>query len=629
MRKLAPNALADVIERADEVAELRPLVEQVNASRADIEIVAEKADDVASLAARAADLQALAPAVDDIQTAAAHITAIQNAPAAAQAAGEGASAAATSETNAATSASDAIAAAESVGSYTTLALANTALASIPADKGVYVTADGANNGFYVKRSGVLEKDSNATVGAVANVTNRLEWDTEEPFNLLTISSDGYILNTFDVTSQASLTEWDTEEPGGTFIVSIDGFIISVIGLVDTQAFNELVDAAEAEISAARGNKTNLSERLSFLDANGAPRTPMINAEELRWSRYKLRRILNGDTAIQFVYTVIGDSWGYGNWPNWLTKRLKAVYGDAGHGWISFRDNRTSVNAAGSGYTGTLSGSWTETIAETQGQPTVDFGIIKSAVAGAKITVAGPAGAQISEVWLHYVPTVDGQARYRWNNGSWTALDLTVGTGNARTSMVSGAPTSGSWNFEIEVVSGTVILSGADMRAASAGVRVNKIAVNGASTGSWLAPNATLWSQAFGWLDTDLVDIMLQTNDQAASVESLPDVTIASNLGLIASRCRVGSPATDILLTSPPENFFGRPRLMTDITAAVRKYAYDNNFAHLDLQNIFGRVENKSDYRSTGIHPFMLPDDIHPSADGGKLIADAKERLLMQ
>lgn len=69
--------------------------------------------------------------------------------------------------------SGAVAAAESIGCFTTLSIATLALAAIPADKGIYVTNDGAYNGFYVKRSGALVRESTATLPAVASAIDTL------------------------------------------------------------------------------------------------------------------------------------------------------------------------------------------------------------------------------------------------------------------------------------------------------------------------------------------------------------------------------------------------------------------------------------------------------------------------
>lgn len=62
---------------------------------------------------------------------------------------------------------------ETAGSFLTLASATSAIASIPANGAVYVTADGANNGLWVKRSGSLVQDSTATV---PGLVTRIEGD---------------------------------------------------------------------------------------------------------------------------------------------------------------------------------------------------------------------------------------------------------------------------------------------------------------------------------------------------------------------------------------------------------------------------------------------------------------------
>lgn len=64
-------------------------------------------------------------------------------------------------------------AAGTVGNYDTLAQANAALSSIPANGGVNVLADGVNNGFYVKVGSALVRKSTATLTGVSATTERL------------------------------------------------------------------------------------------------------------------------------------------------------------------------------------------------------------------------------------------------------------------------------------------------------------------------------------------------------------------------------------------------------------------------------------------------------------------------
>ncbi|MCJ8143809.1 hypothetical protein MKI84_12870 [Ancylobacter sp. A5.8] len=78
----------------------------------------------------------------------------------------------------------AVSAAESVGSFITLALANAAIGAIPENKGIYVTHDGANDGFYVKRGGVLVLDYAATLPNLAvrqaAMENAVRYEAENP-----------------------------------------------------------------------------------------------------------------------------------------------------------------------------------------------------------------------------------------------------------------------------------------------------------------------------------------------------------------------------------------------------------------------------------------------------------------
>ena len=67
----------------------------------------------------------------------------------------------------------AVAAAESVGSFSTLALANAKLTAggIPLDKGVFIAGESANNGFWINKAGTLVRDSVNTVVAIGEQIN--------------------------------------------------------------------------------------------------------------------------------------------------------------------------------------------------------------------------------------------------------------------------------------------------------------------------------------------------------------------------------------------------------------------------------------------------------------------------
>jgi lysophospholipase L1-like esterase len=358
---------------------------------------------------------------------------------------------------------------------------------------------------------------------------------------------------------------------------------------------------------------------TVIDSRNYQCNSTINLHTLRQTRLKLRKLLLGQNT-QFAINCIGDSWSYDpSYTSPLARELRRLYGNAGHGSVQTISPRLASNASGSGYTIAASGSWTNT---THTRSTPDLGVSVSSTAGSRMTTTGPTGA-IDKAFLFYEPSADGQAQYRWNGGAWMPIALTSGTGIARVDITAGAPSSGRWTLEIEVVSGECRLSIIDLRSNAAGVRVNKLGDSGSQARTWAAATAETWQAGQALLAPDLFIIMLGTNDQ---VRRNPDL-LPADLLTIATRCKAAVPSADVLLMQPPENLLGRSTLMKDLTAAVRDMAIANDIAFIDMQHYFGPADNPSFYASDGAFPLMRPDNVHPNNDGSLMLADVALRVL--
>lgn len=406
------------------------------------------------------------------------------------------------------------------------------------------------------------------------------YDSDQEWPFVVVSEDGYILE-----RMARQIEYDTDMAVGLAIVSIDGYFISK------------VDPATKVSTAA-----------------------VINADAIRRSRQKLRMIQRGATE-QCVVTILGDSYVDSTFPVWVRNRLVSLYGNAGPGWVTLPDTIVNGDCADTGVTVATAGTWTNS-SSSKAVPGIATCSSSDTGTPGKKTITGT--GEITVAWLHYIAAASAAARYRWNGGSWNALDLSTGY---RIAMTTDAPASGGWTLEIEVTAGTIELAGIDLRNDDVGVIVNRLGLPGSTTNIWLAPTASTWQTAFSTLNSDIVFILLGTNDQAGAVS---DEQIAINMNAIRHRVRAASPAADVVLMSPAENFLERARKMPDITAAVRTVAERVGIPHVDFQPIFGPVSSMADYRSDGVRPLMNVDDVHPDSFTGMVVlADTCERLLIQ
>lgn len=395
--------------------------------------------------------------------------------------------------------------------------------------------------------------------------------------------------------------------GGADLLSIehnDNSLLSVTTAFDADGVLRIVSAQD-----------------SHGDDPTQPLPAIERAETLRMAPAKIRHILAGNAA-QLVINTIGDSYTYNRlwYSGLMRKALADLIGDAGPGYIDFTNASNgsvlnSPNAYSSGYTLTPTGAWSQTVYTS---PSPSNGE-QSTTATAKMALAGPATPVLSAVSLHYIKTANGQARYRWNGGSWTTLDLATGAHSGLNQIaITGLPVSGTWALEIEWVSGTVTVCGIDMRSAVPGVRMNKLGKNGGRAQHLAALNATQWQQGQAALEPDLIIVMEGTNDQADRTAE----EFAADFRTVIERARAACPYADILAVVPAENFVS-PRLnsMRHLDKAVRYALRDLDVAFLSMQPAFGR--DRTEYGVSGRAFFDEgADPYHPTLLGFAAIAAA-------
>jgi hypothetical protein len=334
--------------------------------------------------------------------------------------------------------------------------------------------------------------------------------------------------------------------------------------------------------------------------------------------------LGGDT--QLVVASIGDSWTHyaARWCGPAAQLLKGTYGDAGAGWTGFGfGGPGGLYANGNvGYpacapTFPNAADWSYAGYNATASP--DLASLTSSIPGARISVInGPAGC--SAVDLYALGTADGIIRYRWSGGAWAELSV-AGTG-VLVSSLSGVP-AGSWTLDLEVVSGTVTLLGADVQKTSKGVRWHKIAGTGSAGSQWAGVDATTWKSGLARLDPRLVTVLLGTNDQAR----YDAATFKIHVQELITRIRAAVPSADVLLIAPAENLADRQWPMSDYADVLYDLAVANDCAFIDLQYVFGA--SPEDYAFDSSRPWFSPDGIHPDPlTGGRAITDAVLRLLV-
>jgi len=396
--------------------------------------------------------------------------------------------------------------------------------------------------------------------------------------------------------------------------------------------------ASDEVTAARGTRTSLTTRIDqHLTPYGMPKRHQWGEWYTRETRQRLRKRLLAEAA-QLVAAGMGDSWNHAvsRWTGPTASTLKTTYGDAGPGWTGFAWGFGGLSNAWAGGNGnvtgnniapgpgiipsdvqvSLSANWT-VLYGSSASP--DIGHIFSSTAGSKVTVAYGALGNTSAVNLFYIAGA-GAIQYRWNAGSWTALDLSAGSGLTVATLAS-MPT-GTWTLDIENVSGTTTICGLDIQKTTDGVRWHKLGATGSTAANWVSPNAAQWQAGLTALAPNLVTIMLATNDQAA----YDSATYKTHTQTLITRVRAAVPLADIVLICPCENGRVNTRPMTDYETVLYELAATNKCGFIGLQYVFG--ETFSEYASTSPRAWFNADLIHPEpSTGGRVIVDAVTRFL--
>jgi len=258
------------------------------------------------------------------------------------------------------------------------------------------------------------------------------------------------------------------------------------------------------------------------------------------------RLTNLQTAIDAGYSKIGcfgDSWMEGGFtgqtngplPNGIRTSAQSEYGDAGIGFLKFQrvitnpDSRVTLFAT--------TGTWTPNLAYTGRGPDL-VEVTATAAATTDFT------ATFDRIEIHYRQfTTGGSFQFRVDGGTWQVVN-TSGSEAYGKSAITGL-SNVSHTVEIDWVSGTVVLFGAEMTSGSSGCLVYRIGTSGMQ--STHPANNTSWNAALTALDLDCIIILLGTNDITNNITPAQyEANLVSAVAKVPSTCDV------IVMPSPDE-----------------------------------------------------------------------------
>ena len=439
------------------------------------------------------------------------------------------------------------------------------------------------------------------------------------------------------------TTYETRDPamaGKIVSVGRGGAIRSIVGSGPEGP------AALAQLTALRGTTASPAARVAaVVTLDGAPAAHIIGKDRLRRTRNKLFR-LDADVGPEpLIYSLVmpGDSYTQlaQRSSERVAKKLKARYGDAGAGWISFgfpaatggpwalpapQPASRNGNVSGSYYvafTGAVTGTYYTTAFP-------DLASCTLTAAGDSVRANFPAGHPNVTNTLFFRARPGAIVKVSTDSGAtWTQLALDGSVGSQRSgayyTMPIGVPSPATTAFlVIEWVAGVCELGGCNA-VGTRGVLVHKIAATGSRAGQWAAAAAG-WEQMVAQLTPDCIHYMDGPNNQIAGIGA---ASWGQSVLAFFARCRAAAPAVDLLLLNQPENARGYAIRMVDLAREGRRLTTLIDCAYRDLQPLFGSADNVAEYASAGLLPMLNSDDLHPDIlTGGPQLAAGSVEMLM-
>jgi len=537
--------------------------------------------------------------------------------------------------------------------YKTLAAAQAAQASLPANTVVEVTNDGTNNGTYQWDGTTLTKSAYDPLTQAKAYSNETKAPLENfnlggnPDNLVEIKDAGgrliaaWNLNAEFVTkllTDGIIQSVETDD-GKQVLMLGDGQEVDLYGATFTLDLSNPDNALQLttkdskilfkipisglDIDALLENIEQTNTVSLDLDAlknaflvssrdDGYPKTEVFGEYTLSETRRKLAAINAGDTE-QLVITAIGNSWvdDQKNFVRNLTQSLKAKYGNAGAGFGAiergFADNTEA--------TITRSSSWTTVNGATSNSNIPSPAIISSSqsTAGAYVEVALLKGTA-TKAYLYALS--NGAEVNVLKNGS---LVKTITVSSTITDL--GIELAATDKLRLVLVSGTFTIYGVELRNENKGVRINKCGAGSSRWSRWLFVDAEPWQSQIAHLGADLT-ILLEGVNGAGSYNAATEADYTEQM---IGRVRAATKNTDILLVSPPITLATPTYSLADYQYALRGKVDTWKVCHINLQKAFGSTV--SEYNDTGKAYFLSSDVNHPSDKGARVISATIQKII--
>lgn len=462
--------------------------------------------------------------------------------------------------------------------------------------------------YYFDELGVEDGDQVAIKmhGVAASGTHRIWVRQVTSYTALTfhatpgISSSSYSFSGTAQTMELTLTaevasgavgfvvaSYDNAGSGHTFdIYAIWG---SVLGSAKPAVSVDRLPALWAELIAARSGQASLLAGIQYQADDRSPYPEFFGRRFMRdWdgSIAKIQQSAGEVCVIAFV----GDSWvNEGTMYRGVRDYFQGLYGDAGVGFLSLGTPNEI-----SGLSITTVGTWT-TSDESSGSRGVDISHVESSDTATPAKKSFTYAAQ--EFVIHYLASSSlGSFRYRVDGGGWTTVNCNNGGAEALGTETISSLADSNHTLEIEIVSGSIKITGVDIRKTpSDGVRVHALGNGGLDTAEIVAVDATIWQDGLAALVPNVVIVFIGTNDHNGD---MVPATFQSNLTTIISRIRAAVPLADVLLISPADNDLSATYELSEYDGGMRTVAIAQSVGHISGLKI---IDDYSDGNSRGLY----------------------------
>ncbi len=312
---------------------------------------------------------------------------------------------------------------------------------------------------------------------------------------------------------------------------------------------------------------------------------------------KAARLKKGTTQ-QLKVTLAGDSWTeHSTIATQLSDILKAEYGVAGSGWINIAPEQNMLD----GVVINKSGSWSIfDLNTTTNQPAYGCGpdgfSASSSTSSSKINLSNLVNGD--QLTIFYGNS-GGTFSYKLNGGSATNVVSSTSDNNVKSVTISGL--TGTNAVEIEVISGTVAIHGFHLRKTTgSGIELNKCGNGGATGEDYIRISPTYPQKYASFLDSDVVVIILGTNDYrlGKTVETFKD-----GINKLVSAYRAVNANCGVILIAPARSNATQLTPLSEFQKAIYDLALENKAEYYNMYDDWNvwSIENANGQWADALH----------------------------